>query len=470
MSFEQLSKKELIEIIEQQALLIQQLTARVEEVEKKLGKNSRNSHRPPSSDGFKKVRRTKSERSSTTKKTGGQPGHKGYHLPFSSQPDFQEVHALSDCSSCGCSLEQTPVDSYQKRQVWDLPPLSLRITEHQAEQKICPCCQQPQTASFPAHVEQRIQYGSGVQAFLVYLHQTQLIPYARTVEVMRDLFGHTISEGTLSNMIRRAAEKLDPLVEDIRKTILSSPVIHADETGMDVLPKRQWVHVYSTAEETYYAIHPKRGRAAIDDIGFLSAFTGTAVHDAWQAYFPYVNCTHALCNAHILRELTYLHEQEKQEWAGLLHQLLLEMKKQKELYQKAGLMPPPKVLAQLTARYDARVAEGCEKNPVVYSEETLKKKGSKKQSPARNMLDRLLLHREKILLFLKEPNVPFDNNQAERDLRMMRVKEKISGLFRSEAGAQAFCLTRSFISTIRKKKGNVLDSLVQAIEGRFVFP
>jgi transposase len=441
----------------------------VEELEKQCNKNSTNSHRSPSSDGIKKVRRTKSERPSTTRKTGGQPGHKGNHLPFSSDPDIKEIHTLSDCSSCGCSLVHLPVSSYQKRQVWDLPPLSLQIIEHQAEQKTCPRCKQIETATFPDPVRQRVQYGSRVQSFLVYLHQTQLLPYARTVEVMYDLFHQKISEGTLANMIRRTAEKLVPLVEDIKQTVRSAPIIHVDETGMDVLPKRQWVHVYSTEEETYYSIHPKRGREAIEAIGLLPAYKGTAVHDAWQAYFPYMNCTHALCNAHILRELSFLYEQEGQAWAKDLHLLLINMKKQKERDQVLGLTPPQKEIERLSVAYDEFVSEGCEKNPIRYSEETLKKKGSKKQSPARNMLDRLLFHRDKILLFLHRREIPFDNNQAERDLRMMRVKENISGLFRSSEGARAFCQTRSFISTIRKKGLRVLSSLQQAVEGTFAF-
>ncbi|WP_047154200.1 IS66 family transposase [Aneurinibacillus tyrosinisolvens] len=294
-----LSHEELIQIVKRQAETIAARTARVAELEKQRNKNSSNRHRSPSSDGgVKKVHRTKSERPSTTRKTGGQPGHKGSHLPFSLHPDMEEIHSLSDCSSCGCS-----------------------------------------------------------------------------------------------------------------------PVIHVDETGMDILPKRQWVHVYNTAEETYYSIHPKRGREAIEAIGLL----------------------------------------------------LIEMKKQKERYQNMGLPPPREEMERLSAAYDELVSEGCEKNPMFYAEGTLKKKGSKKQSPARNMLDRLLLHRDKLLLFLHRLEVPFDNNQAERDLRMMRVKENISGVFRSSEGAQAFCQTRSFISTVRKKGLRVLSSLQQAVEGTFVF-
>lgn len=199
MSLEQLSKAELIAIIERQAVLIEQLTGRVTELEKQLGKNSRNSHKPPSSDGLKKVSRTKSERKPNGKPNGGQPGHAGHHLPFSSQPDHEICYSVSSCSQCGTDLSSQPVRALERRQVCDLPPLSLEVTEHQAEQKQCPCCHSIEKGPF----RHRVQYGSSVQSLLVYLHHGQLLPYKRRVEVMRDLFGQTISQGTLSNILQR---------------------------------------------------------------------------------------------------------------------------------------------------------------------------------------------------------------------------------------------------------------------------
>ncbi|WP_245796560.1 IS66 family transposase, partial [Domibacillus antri] len=212
-------------------------------------------------------------------------------------------HSVSSCSQCGIDLSSQPVRALEKRQIWDLPPLSLEVTEHQAEQKQCPCCRSIEKGTFPDHVRHRVQYGSGVQSFLVYLHHGQLLPYDRTVEVMRDLFGQTISQGTLSNILGRTAASLEPEAEDIRAALLQSPVVHMDETGIDVLPKRQWVHVYSTPDETFYALHPKRGCEAMNKIGFLPAYKGIAIHDEWQSYFTYTDCQHGLCNAHILREL-----------------------------------------------------------------------------------------------------------------------------------------------------------------------
>lgn len=469
MSLEQLSKAELIAIIERQAILIEQLTARVAELEKQLGKNSRNSNKPPSSDGFKKVRRTKSERKPSGKSSGGQPGHSGHHLPFSSQPDYEIGYPVSSCSKCGTDLSSQPVRALEKRQVWDLPPLSLEVTEHQAEQKQCPCCRSIEKGTFPGHVRHRIQYGSGVQSLLVYLHHGQLLPYERTVEVMRDLFGQTISQGTLSNILQRAALSLEPEVEEIRSAILSSPVVHMDETGVDVLPKRQWVHVYSTPDETFYALHSKRGCEAMNEIGFLPDYQGIAIHDEWQSYFTYTGCRHGLCNAHILRELTYLHEQEKQSWAYDLHELLIEMKKAADLYREAKLAVPEKKASAFVKRYRDIVWRASDTLKVSMTEHQRNQRKSLKRTPARKMLDRLIAHEEKILRFLHNQRVPFDNNQAERDLRMIRVKEKISGLFRSEKGTWDFMTIRSFLSTVRKQGLPLLDTLKETIEAPAVF-
>ncbi|WP_431027099.1 IS66 family transposase [Lysinibacillus sp. LZ02] len=468
MSLNHLSKQELIDIIQRQAALIDQLTARVAELEKQLAKNSHNSHKPPSSDGLKKQRRTKSERQASGKSPGGQPGHKGHHLALSPTPNEVVRHTVTDCANCGYDLSETPIHHVQRRQVWEVPPLALTITEHQAEHKKCPCCRMRNKALFPTHVAHTVQYGSRVQALLVYLHHGQLLPYQRTMDVMRDVFGHTISQGTLANIIQRTMDSIAPFVNEIKAQLLQSPVVHMDETGIDVLPKRQWVHVYSTAEETFYALHPKRGKEAIDAIGFVPTYTGIAVHDAWQSYFTYTNCQHALCNAHILRELTYLQEQENQVWAGVFHQLLIQMKKEVDVYAQARIPLSEAYKEQWAAAYDLLLKEASDSLQDNYTEHPQKQRKSMRRSPARNLLDRLVMHREKILFFLHDPRVPFDNNQAERDLRMIRVKEKISGLFRSDEGAQAFFTIRSFLSTAHKRGQRLLEALQQVLDKTYV--
>lgn len=411
---------------------------------------------------------SKHERQISGKPSGGQVGHKGHHLALSPTPNELVYHAVTECTGCGYNLIDTTIQQIQRRQVWDIPPLALEVTEHQIEQKQCPCCGIKNKAVAPAHVAHTVQYGSRVQALLVYLHHGQLLPYQRTMNVMRDLFGHTISQGTLANIIQCTMTSVIPLVDEIKEQLLQSPVVHMDETGMDVLPKRQWVHVYSTANETFYSLHPKRGKEAIDSIGFVNTYTGIAVHDAWQSYFTYTNCEHALCNAHILRELTYLHEQEGQAWAAVFHQLLVQMKKEVDLYAQTQVPLPQAYKQQWENAYDLLLREASDNLQVNYTEHQQKQRKSMRRSPARNLLDRLVMHREKVLFFLRDPRVPFDNNQAERDLRMIRVKEKISGLFRSEEGAKAFFIIRSFLSTAQKRGERLLDALQQVLEGTYI--
>lgn len=468
MKLEDLSRRELIDIIHRQAAQIEQLNVRVSELEKRLAKNSHNSHKSPSSDGLKKKRRTKSERQVSGKPSGGQIGHTGHHLALSSAPDQIIYHAVTDCAGCGYDLADTAVQRMQRRQVFDIPPLALEVTEHQLEQKQCPCCGVKNKAVAPEHVTATVQYGHRVQALLVYLHHGQLLPYQRTMDVMRDVFGHTMSQGTLANLIQRTVTSVTPFVDAIKERLFQSAVVHMDETGMDVLPKRQWVHVYSTANETFYAIHPKRGKEAMESIGFVPAYRGIAVHDAWQSYFTYTNCQHALCNAHILRELTYLHEQEGQEWANHFHHLLVQMKREVDLYAQTQVPLPEVYKKQWENAYDLLLREASDGLQVNYTEHQQTERKSMRRSPARNLLDRLVMHREKILFFLRDPRVPFDNNQAERDLRMIRVKEKISGLFRSQEGAEAFFVIRSFLSTAQKQGERLLDALQRVVEGKYI--
>ncbi len=463
MLLENLSKQELIAIIHQQAAVIEQLTARVEMLEKRLAINSHNSHRSPSSDGLKKKRRTQSERKASGKSPGGQLGHKGHHLPLSETPHQIIHHPVTHCSKCQTDLTARPIHQTHRRQVWDIPPLALEITEYQVEEKQCPCCGQANQADFPEQVQQPVQYGPRVQAMLVYLHHGQLLPYKRTMDLMQEVFGHTISQGTLDAIIRRTAQKVAPFVEEIKAQLLHSPIVHMDETGMRTFSSRQWVHVYATATETLYAIHPKRGKEAMDAIGFVSSYRGIAVHDAWQSYLTYTNSQHALCNAHILRELTYLHEQEKQEWALYFHQLLVQMKREVDLYKEIQIPVPEQIQKEWELAYDLLLHEASDGLLINYTHQQQKERKSMRRSPARLLLDRLVMHREKILFFLHDTRVPFDNNQAERDLRMIRVKEKISGLFRSEEGAHAFFMIRSFLSTAHKRGIGMLRALEQLV-------
>lgn len=442
------------------------LRERVHTLEKQLSQNSRNSSKPPSSDGYKKPS-PKSLREKGNRTPGGQIGHKGHTLEFSTSPDKIVIHQAAVCT-CGHHLEDEPVIDYEKRQVHDLPPIRLEVTEHQVEIKSCPCCSRAIKGTFPADVKAPVQYGPRLRAAAIYLNQYQLLPYERTGEIMEHLFGHALSEGTLVNANMALYEQLEPVENKIKDRIISAPTAHFDETGMRVQGKNHWCHISSTDKLTHYFVHAKRGKEAMDEAQILPKFKGTAVHDAWASYFQYDHCHHALCNAHHLRELVFVLEQEKQVWAKALINLLLEAK---AMIDKEGLLRADEI-SRFAARYDRilelGIMEDAKQNPLIAQPEG--KRGKPKQSKPKNLLDRLLEHRLSVLSFLCDPSVPFDNNQAERDVRMVKVQQKISGTFRSEDGAKVFCRIRSYISTVKKNAGTIIDALEAALRGNPLIP
>jgi transposase len=295
---------------------------RIKELEAQFKKNSRNSSKPPSSDEFIKP---KSQRKKSGKPSGGQKGHKGDTLKMTNTPDNIVHHRVKTCQGCGHSLEEVQPQGVERRQVFDLPPLKIKITEHQTESKVCPYCGLKNKASFPEGVGLPVQYGDNLKAFLVYLNQYQMTPYKRAAELIQDVYGHRLSQGTLFNAIGAAYEALEPVEEEIINLLVGASVVHVDETGIRVLDQRQWLHVISTETLTYYAHHEKRGSKATDEIGILPRFKGVSVHDFWKPYFKY-DCGHALCNAHHLRELTGILELNQQKWPQEMIELLLEIK------------------------------------------------------------------------------------------------------------------------------------------------
>jgi transposase len=441
------------------------LTARVTALEARLAKDSHNSSKPPASDGLTK--RTKSLRAPTGKKPGGQPGHPGATLRLADRPDALIVHAPPTCRGCGASLAGVPACRQERRQFHELPPLRLVVTEHQALAKVCPHCRTLTAAAFPAVLSQPVQYGPGVKALAVYLQEYQLLPFARTHELLADLFGCSLSEGTLSTALATAAARLAPVQAAIQAALVGAAVAHFDETGVRIGAQTQWLHHAGTQRLTCYAVHPQRGKAATEAIGILPAFTGTAVHDGWSAYASYP-CEHALCNAHHLRELTFVAEQTQQPWASDLIALLLEIKQAVEVAQSAGESGLSAVgRAAFEGRYAALVEAGLAANP---PPPPTGKRGRPKQSAAKNLLDRLDRQRDSVLAFMTNFAVPFDNNLAERDLRMVKVRQKISGCFRTPAGATAFCCLRGYISTLRKQGQHVLTALQTVFAGQPLMP
>lgn len=445
---------------------ITELKERIKVLEAQLHKNSRNSSNPPSTDGFFKP---KSQRQKSDKPVGGQKGHPGHTLQMVDNPHHTTIHHLSRCRGCGRSLEKTQAIGYERRQVFDLPPIKVEITEHQAEKKLCPHCGCLNKASFPEEIQQPVQYGPRLKAIAVYLSQYQLLPYERGSELFADLFGHQLSQATLVNANRSASEILEPVEKEIKRQVVDSPVVHFDETGMGVNGKRDWLHVASTEILTCYAAHPKRGHEATEAMGILPDFQGIAVHDFWQPYFKY-DCRHVLCNAHHLRELTGILEQDKQEWPKNMIDLLLEIKKAVDERRATSDKLDPVQIKGFEERYDQVIENGMAENPPPISRGQPGRRGRKKQSKAKNLLDRLNEHRQKALAFMYDFNIPFDNNQAERDVRMMKVQQKISGTFRSAQGANIFCRIRGYISTVRKNSLSVIDTIQAAFEGNPFIP
>jgi transposase len=462
--------KELEQLRQENRVLreqVAQLSERISVLEAQLAKDSHNSHLPPSSDRFQ--RQPKSLRKKSGKQPGGQAGHVGKTLKLSETPDQVIVHAVDHCQHCQQDLRAVASLYVERRQVIDLPAKRVQVIEHQAQQKCCPACQQISLAAFPEDVRAPVQYGAAIGAVGVYLVQQQLLPYERACEVIEDLLGASMSVGTLQALIARCAAQLAPVEQQIKAALSRAEVLHQDETGLYVAGQRQWMHVHATEHLTHYAVHPQRGKAALDAIGILADFQGVSVHDGWQSYWRFL-CQHALCNVHHLRELTFLDEEQGQAWAAEMKALLLEMKTAVAQARAEGRRClHPLEVADWKARYAALLAEGYQANPPDPPPETAKK-GRRKQSPARNLLDRLSTHQEAVLLFLDNFAVPFDNSLAERAIRMVKVQQKVSGCFRSPAGAVAFCRIRGYLSTLRKQGLAVLTALEQALVGHPVSP
>ena len=443
--------------------LIAKLEARIEELEKRLNMNSSNSSKPPSSDGLK--RKTKSlRRKNTGRKPGGQPGHTGQTLQQSPAPDITHSIALDRCPDCGTDLRDEPVASEEKRQVFDLPPIAMEVSEHRAQCKWCPGCEKWITAPFPAEVTAPVQYGHGMQSVMSYLNIAQLLPCERTADVCQDLFGHRPSAGSVVRAVARCAEKVAPAVDRIAGVLREAKQLHADETGVRCAGKTNWIHVASNATHTLYNHSPKRGREGFEAGGVLPNYRGNLITDFWGSYDTLEQCDHSRCNAHLLRELTAFSE-DGHRWAeGLIAALLAMKQATDDARQRGQKYIKPATLKPLLADYDRWISTGLKAHPEVAK--LAGKRGRAKQSKEHNLLARMDEKRDEVLRFAHDLNVPFDNNQAERDLRMIKVQQKVSGCFRSERGARMFCAIRSYLSTTRKHGLNLMDSIKSAFAGK----
>lgn len=448
---------------------VMELEERLKTLEDQISKNSRNSSKPPSSDGFHKPK-PKSLRERSGKLPGGQEGHEGHHLEIVEYPDHVIQYAVMECERCGHRLDHVPAHEYERRQVFDLPPMKMEVTERQVEIKQCPRCGYQNKSSFPHEVVGLVQYGSRMKSVIVYLSTYQFIPYGRLQELFSDLFSCPLSQGTLVSANRECAEHLIPAERNIKDHILQSPVAHFDETGLQIKGRLSWLHGAGTQDATAYLARPKRGQEAMEEMGILPYFQGTAVHDHLESYFAYA-CDHALCNAHHLRELIFVLEQHQQAWAREMIDCLLDMKALVDQRKATRRLLSSEEIAPLEQRYDEILAKGFLENPSPpFPESAGKKRGRKKQSKPKNLLDRFQEERQETLTFLHDLNVPFDNNLAEKDIRMMKARQKISGTFRSEAGAEVFCRIRGYLSTARKNAVNILEAIQGAFDGHPFIP
>jgi len=447
------------------------LAERIRKLEDQLAKNSRNSGKPPSSDGFDKPA-PHSLRKRRRRKSGGQKGHVGHKLEMVKKPDHIKKYKVAQCAHCQKSLRRQKVERLEKRQVFDLPKVRMEVTEHQAQVKRCSCCGKETRAEFPKGVNQAVEYGAEAKSQMTYLNHEQHIPLKRTCDVFEEFYGHRPAEGTIYAAGEAATQIVRPVTEAIKEHLtLREEVIGNDETGMRIDGKLYWLQTTCTTLLTYYAYHQKRGKAAMDAINILPHFKGRVVHDDLPSYFQY-DFRHALCNAHHLRVLLFLQERYPQKWIEPLMALLLKIKQKVETAQRKHQTElSERQKANYFAQYDKLIQQGLRANPPPNA--TSRKPGQRgrlKQSPARNLLLRLKEHQAAVLAFMLDFKVPFDNNQSERDLRMMKVKQKISGCFRSEEGAGIFCCIRSYLSTARKNGQMALAALRLAFMGTPYLP
>lgn len=432
------------------------LKARIAELERQLGLNSSNSGKPPSTDGLKKPPKTSSLRTSSGKKPGGQPGHNGNTLCQVEQPSTIVDHYPNNCQICGASLTQDMATVYSTRQVFDLPePQPLVVTEHRAHTCQCAQCGENNKAVFPEQVKAPVQYGERIISFVVYLLHYQFIPEDRLSELMADLFGVKMAAATIARMSANTAERYQGFVLTLCEIAKTAAVKHVDETGCRIGGKLQWLHVMATGWLSFYRVSPKRG-------SLLTGIIGTIVHDHWKPYYTLQGVLHALCNAHHLRELKALIDNDKERWAIRMQSLLRRACHVTNIARERSKPLRPSLVTLLQRRYDAIIAEGLAFHEALPPLLVTGRRGRNPHRTGHNLLLRLSNRRDDVLRFLTDPNVPFTNNLAEQAVRMMKLRQKISGGFRSEQGASEFAILRSVIATAKKQGWSVVDTLTES--------
>jgi len=471
------------------------LTAKVEELEAKAKKNSKNSSKPPSSDGMKKPKATQSLREKTGRAPGGQNGHAGASLKLKDQPDEVVVLQVKDTCECGGKIIIND-GIIEKRQVTDIEPCKVITIEYRAEEGVCEDCGKIHKASFPESVSAPAVYGPCIQAVLTYMTTYQFLPLERAVEFIKEIYGIDISQGTIMRAEKEVYTKLEPVVPLIKDEVIDSDVAGFDESGMRVAGSLHWLHCAATKDAVYYTIHKKRGKEGMDAAGILPHFKGTAIHDHWKAYYKYIDCAHGECNAHHLRHLVFLSVVMGQDWATEMICLLLRIKTHVDYSRLFGANELGKEdIEEYEGMYRTIIVSGAEsigiENPYNavdpkadqihdcnMSDEygaTLPpvKTKRRKKTESERMLIRLAQYEQETLMFMYDFDVPFDNNICEAGIRMPKLHQKISGCFRTEEGADVFARIRSFIGTAKKKGKNIMEGLRAVLDGHgadFLYP
>ncbi len=446
--------KEFADFKIETAKIISGLRKEVAVLKKKLSKyenpkNSGNSSVPPSQDPY---RQTKSLRKKSDKKVGGQKGHKGFKLFKVTSPDKIIFHDLIECTCCKTKLPKK--GDIKSRQLFDIPTIKIEVTEHRIITKFCTNCGKKNKSNFPKGLVQEAQYGNNIKALTVYLQNYHMIPFARCSELIKDLTGHKISVGTLANFQAKSYGKLENFEHELKKLLLKNPVLHADETGVRQNGKLHWMHVLSNEFMSFFGYHSKRGKEAINDFNIIPLYKGNLVHDRFSPYFSYA-CNHSLCNAHILRELHYLWESKELKWARDLIHLLAGVHHKINQGKKYSTQQYKRTLEN----FETLIAPTIKNYNSLYT-----------KTKEERLAFALEKHKPLFLKFIKEKDVPFDNNQAERDLRMIKVKQKISGCFREPTYAEYFARIRGYISTLKKNQQDILQNIQNSFDGNPFLP
>lgn len=451
----------LVDKLNDLAIIVEKQQKEIDHLKSIINKDSHNSSKPPSSDDpFKKKKKKINSLRKKGGKVGGQPGRKGANLQQSKNPDIIKRIKLNGQCSCGKNKSQGKIIGTETRQIFDVPEIKIQVTEYQAEIHECDCGE-IHTADFPEGLKMQAQYGENVKALVVYLKHYGFMSYERLQDFIKDVLNQKISQGTLVNMVNECAKKMEPFSQQIKTSLINSDLVHFDETGFRIEGERYWLHSAGNDQLTYYYPHKFRGKNAMDDIGILPFFKGIAVHDHYISYFKYALCIHALCNAHHLRELIFFAEQEE-EWAGKIIDCLLDAKKEKD----KGFNFSYKRINYYRNRLNRLLNEGLKIHPK--QEKKQKARGRPKQSKQHNLLKRMKFRINDVLRFILEKIVPFDNNLAERDVRMTKVQQKISGTFRSFTGAINFCIIRSYISTARKQSISIFQAIACSLKNQMI--